>query len=763
MANISSKISSIEPDDESTARPAGLASEAKADAELPDVVLHNRRKEDNLPDFLLTQEAQIDPLISAAPPSFGWINIVIGLCAFLWVITAGIVAFSFFDLGSGLGKLTALQWAGLSLFIIGPVLMLWLTGYALKQLAHISRQAHQLSVTAQQLLTPDDTAVSRTALMAKSIRNEIDQVSNRMDKALSRMSALGETLDDQLQAIKQTTYVTENKSELIARRLTEEREALTAISSSFDDTMKALSSTLDTHGENLALSTKVAEQKIQEARISVEGATAKISSASDLVLKNTVEAASKLDSNQAEISRLGDELKVRASELDDVYTKHAADLASMISDLRDEQENLGSSLEARLQKMRDMSLSAQVSAQHLTEASNSGRKTVEALADAARLTDSAVKQRFADMEEMVRYSNARAESISETAARRVQDSLAQTRKEIIRIEYDMVALQEKLKRSDLEPNDQNIESASIAPTSEARPPRRSGISGLKPVLEDGDADIQPQKDRRKGESAPVAPTQALKNRLSGLRPAPEPAETFELADEAPESSHLVDVPTITPEDPHELLIPNFTTLIEEDEPAEDLQELVIEPPAAADLEEPNPDQQLLQFDPNVVRRTISNDENLLSQTKDKPGKSWWKSLFQGGRDAEPSAIDQLTAVPPTKAETVSNAEAVLILAGLGLAPGAVVDDGCIIEAVNMRISKGPLAMSEIITHRLADPVQHLYDAISSDPNLKTKLTEFARRFHTGLGDIEDNREAIRSRFESDAGRAFLLCDAALNR
>ena len=72
-------------------------------------------------------------------------------------------------------------------------------------------------------------------------------------------------------------------------------------------------------------------------------------------------------------------------------------------------------------------------------------------------------------------------------------------------------------------------------------------------------------------------------------------------------------------------------------------------------------------------------------------------------------------------------------------------------------------MSDVITHRLEDPVRHLHEAIQEDETLRENLAEFARRFHTSLGSIEDERETIRARFESDAGRAFLLCDAALNR
>jgi len=173
----------------------------------------------------------------------------------------------------------------------------------------------------------------------------------------------------------------------------------------------------------------------------------------------------------------------------------------------------------------------------------------------------------------------------------------------------------------------------------------------------------------------------------------------------------------------------------------------------------------LDYDPDFTRpgaETPSPSHKILLTEQKR--KSWWKNLFSGGKDeSEQSPLDILTAPPKDLPIDVTDKMIVARLSAIGLAPGAVVDDGCIIEAVNTRISRGPLAMSDVITNRLEDPVRHLYDKAAHDEGLKAEMTAFARRFHSNLGPIEDDREAIRSRLESDAGRAFLLCDAALNR
>lgn len=806
MSNISSKISSIEENDKVKSKSIHLrpadddileipkSNEIKPEAPIIPTRSIAHKTPDPLPDFI-TRSENVRP--DADAPEFGWVRWTVVFAVLLWLASTAIIAYGFFDFGAGLWALSAVQWSGLALFILGPILLILLGGYALKKLAEITTESYFLAQTTERLMSPDETTVSRTSIMSQSIRREVEEVNAKIDAALSRMSTLQDTLETQVAAINQTTHAAENRTEIIATRLAEERTALTSIATTFEDRMNTLSSMLDEHSNKLAKSTHEAEQKIQEARISVEGATAKINAASEIVRGNTIDAAQTLETNQSEISKLGEELKTRATELDAVYRKHASDLSAMISDLRDEQENLGSSLEARLQKMRDMSLSAQVSAEHLSEASESGRKTVEALADAARLTDSAVKKRFSEMEEMVRYSNSRAEKISETATRRVQDSLAQTRKEIARIEADMGDLQSRLNTSSAAAETLNIEDTDDEPVIDLR---RTGN--------------EPEENNRISQD--YAQPQSGKVRLKGLRPAPDKEPDFAPAQFGGDPEELIippadpdPAPEPTPPDPEPVTEPptpvaeapltepildaqpsvpdisepdddSVSALLKPIELGDGSLELSVEVPEESDLVKDNPDAELTSFDPDLLRRAVPDDKpKRVSKSTDGQTGSWWKNLFAKSRDEGPSALDQLTApnpppsppspqdMQPTQAPSgaTQNSEVhsiIPVLSALGLSPMAVVDDGCIIEALNARVSKGPMAMSEVVQNRLSDPIKHLYLSAQADASLKEALIEYARDFHISLKPIENNREFIRNRFETEMGRAFLLCDAALN-
>ena len=648
------------------------------------------------------------PTADISAPSTNWIKWVGIGAIILWLGASFAYMYGFFDLGRKWADLTPIQIAGLILAILFPAILLGLLFYTLRQLSRFSRQAHLLSRAANALTQPDDSTVAKTAIMSRAIKTEVDSVDARIDQAIARMSTLESVISEQTQGLSAATAASAQTADDIASRLSTQRLALENIASTFDVRMATLSAALTDHSDKLAESTHMAEQKIQEARISVEGAASKINSASEIVRSNTVEAASTLTQSHEEIENLAEMIRTRSAELDEVYRKHAQDLTSMIEQLRDEQQNLGHSLEERLTKMRDMSLSAKVSAESLTEASEAGRQTVEALAEATRLTDTAVKQRFSEMEEMVKFSGEKAESISDKATRRVQDSLAQTRKEIARIETDMAALQMRLSQPQPGP-------ALDLETPKQPKPKRRSLLRFKPLEED---------------FPPVEPP----------RFEPESAKDLMLEIEPPELRSALDATSA--------ILEETDVHLETLELTDNLVEAAIVPETLPE----NP--------PDTLRRAAPEDApRPRGRKRDKSGWHWRDMLGGLERPDETSAIDQLTATAP---RVVSDSRMIASLAALGLTPAAVVDDGCIIEAANTRKAKDAAAMSHSVARRLGDPVRHLHRAMEGNPALKTDAQNYVAEYQARINVIDTDREAIRASLESDGGRAFLICDAALN-
>ncbi len=622
-------------------------------------------------------------------PSRNLITILGIASALIWIVCAGLISLDMFTGDGGWDAMSILQKLSIALMVLFPLILIGLCTAAFRHLNSLSEEANDLKLTADALMKPDETVISRTTIMAKSIQAQVDEVNLKVSSALTRMELLDDMIKSQGSSLAKSTIAIDSTTTDIEHRISTQREGLEKITGLFDSRMSSLSEMMEGHSSMLASSGLMAEQKVQEARLSVEGAAQQLSTASEAVRENAVTAARTLSGSQEEITKISENVQMQSISLDNIYRQHLKGLKTMLEDLGEEQNSLAVTMEDRLSKMRDMSLSAKVGAQNLTDASIKGRETVEALNEAASLTDTAVRARFSEMEEMVKYSTARAESISETATRQVQKSLSTTRKEISRIEADMMDLMDKLSQA------------------EAR----------KPVI--SESPITALKEGNTPLSETTPPPKASSNEL----PSMEYRDVFK--DENVSSPK---------KDPSETSIFSLRRSVEEKSsprPAAN-SDLDIHPLSESDM-------------PDPLRRPTGNE------TAKERSKWSLRGMF-GGTDTPEAPLRR----------HINEKDIIKRLTHLGLTPAAIVDDGCIIEAANLRAVRDITAMSEAITKRLNEPVRHLFLAVETDADLKSNIASFTQQFEDRLATVDNDREAIRKQLESDSGRAYLLCAAALN-
>lgn len=661
-----------------------------------------------------------------APSGYLWVTITIWICALLWVIGVFVIAHFTAD-SNGLSGLSAPLIIAVSAAALIPAGLILLLGLMTKRVLTQIAGTQAIIRATESLTRPDSAAQARVTSLAQGIRSQIIGVDAELKAALDRLAGMENVLRGHTDALASSHLASTRQTDEIANRLSEEREGLKQISSNFDERMGALSRLLTEHSDRLAQATQIAEQKIQEARVSVEGAAAKINASSEVVRDNALAATDSLSVGETKIASLAEAIKTQATSLDEINARHAADMGALVESLRDEQERMRETMDARLEAMRNMSLSAKLSADHLNEAGDAGRRTIEALAQSADLADTAVRERFKEMEEMVNFSASKAETITDRAARRVRDSMSLTRLEISRIEDDMRELEQRLTTHSLDFE------------------RR-----------DSAVDVTPKSGWRKSllRFRPAEPDETPQD-----EPATEPAKltlTAPPGDDAPK-------PAPTPN--QNLDIPHPRKIRDEDvKPAPTLSTPAVNGPGASEMLTPDVEAPAAPRDP-VLPIDMPQVPSLSAERIDAPqlrrraDKSGWslKSIFGGGGAAPKPQVQSLSPQ-----DWDSQCKAMIgDLSELGLAPAATVEAGTIIEAVNMRVSQGADAMRKTVALRLHEPVTHLQGQFSQNADLRSKADKFAGRFYQVIAAHNGEREAIRTELETDAGRAFLLCDAAL--
>lgn len=708
---------------------------------------------DNASEF--RREVTIEPSIS--PPKTGGIWGITVAMALLWAF--GVAGFLYLEFIAGRDgqALMPWQWVLFGTLVIIPTLIIMLLGTMLARLVRLSAQTRHMLSRMDAISRPDESARARVDSLVSSVRSQIITVDSELKQALDRLAGMETTLKGHVSALETSHLAAVQQGNDVSERLAEERRALKDISITFDERMTSLSRMLSDHNERLSQATHTAEQKIQEARVSVEGAAAKINASSEIVKENASAASLSLETSQNQIEQLGGEIKDLAMRLDDISTQHASDLSGLLEQLRQEQDTMNASIEERLSKMRDMSLSAKVSAETLQRAADAGQSTVQALSESANLADDAVKQRFAQMEDMVRYSNARAESISERAAKRVKDALSLSRMEIGRIEEDMRALEERL--------EQNLDAADRRSVVDVtpKPSWRKSLLRFRPLADEAEDIADPIEDDVTPEtSEPLEyPSQSVETVVS--KPAAELSAEEDMADDTSEVITNSDDPS-EENDVLDLNSDDITAKLDVDGNLtlgdQDITNEAAPLELSENMEVRNETEQLVtsSSDSEIIAPIQTEKPSKLRRRKKEKGWSWRNLL--GGID-EKAEAETTAPKPVAETSTPEKTDVISRLEKIGLDPSAIIDDSCVLEAVNARTFKGSAKMREVVELRLPGPVAHLKQAMNENDEFKKDVQDYAVRYYQTLTNVENNRETLREALETPSGRAFILCDTAL--
>lgn len=186
-----------------------------------------------------------------------------------------------------------------------------------------------------------------------------------------------------------------------------------------------------------------------------------------------------------------------------------------------------------------------------------------------------------------------------------------------------------------------------------------------------------------------------------------------------------------------------------------------------DMEITSPDEPLINFQPDVIRRPGESDTKSKSKgfgrRSDKDDKSGWRWRDMLGTLERPDAAADVT--PPSgslgnEAIAPRDIDGVALLTALQLSPSAIVDEGTVVDATQARINKGEPGLTLVVMEKLPEAVAHLKENLEADTVLKSDLRAFTVDFAKMIGNTPPTAPALRAAFGSPEGRAYLLCAAA---
>jgi hypothetical protein len=244
-----------------------------------------------------------------------------------------------------------------ALLAIGPIALIWIAAYALRQGMKLAAEVRRTRVLAAEMLAPAGMAAAEAGSVVEAVRLQIDEAAASARRAGEVMTSLRDTLVAETGRLDETSAASVRSATQVAETLGAERERLNGLSTALEAQALAIST-----GSALAAEvTKAASEATDAARTAGE----------DLA-RHTL----RLESAGSGVS---EQMRTVEQEL----ASQRAALLELAETLRTDQQALGVDVEARTTRLSELVTQSRSATAEVGEAAQSGAEAIQHLTAAA--------------------------------------------------------------------------------------------------------------------------------------------------------------------------------------------------------------------------------------------------------------------------------------------------------------------------------------------------------------------------------------------
>lgn len=725
----------------------------------------------------------------AAEPSGRHAYLIAGIASALWI--GGVASWAAYEFGAGGAELDPLRMAIYALIALAPAGLAIMLAHAVRQGAGLAAETKRARQLAEALVAPTALAAQQTGEVLQSLRADIDHAALAAERARNDMALLREAL------AQETTRLNEAAEQAgrTARRLTEglgrERDQMQTLSLHLDTQASGVVDAVERQSRMVADASDLAQAQLREAEAALAARAADLAAAASEAQDAARVAAEDLARQTIRLETAGSGVAEQIQSVEEGLGQQRAALVTAAYALRTDQEDFSAQVESQRAQLVEQLSASRAAASELGQTSQTSvdtmRDLVEAAADQFRaLVD--MSQREADgFDAATKVALDRFEALAAEArdalmeeTRRALEQMRATAEDSRAAAAD-AAEQARLRTDRLGESlfeaAQKADQAADARIADARRivGETSGlvdeagermvnrletlIDRLNAALSEIDtavADVDersarlPQEAKARADAVRATVEEGLASLTAASRKAAEDTEALDLGfqdrvrrnyDMLTEAVRLMGV-------------------VSGDAPTTRRREPEAQAQAPA---EPRPARAAPVQDKRFgLRGRLRLEPTETSAPAEPEGRLDWSDLVSGD-DAGETPLDLDTpALRPADAEALSDRVAGAIRR-MGVDPNALLPRSRVEEAARA-ISNGDATGARQIVRRVAPAaVRSVSRRVLSDAELRSDAERYVRLFAQELtaSARAGDGGAVQSRLASDAGRAFMLLDAAV--
>jgi hypothetical protein len=335
--------------------------------------------------------------LSAAPVKSGPTYLIAGVAAALWV--GGVASWAAYEVGSGAVSPDPLRLAIFALIALAPAGLAILLAHSVRQGAGLASETLRARQLAEALVAPTALAAQQTGQVLNALRNDIDQAALAAERARNDMALLREALSLETNRLNEAAELAGRTARRLTESLGREREEMTALGGHLDGQASGVLNAVERQSRLIVDASDLAQTQLREAEAALAARAADLAAAAGEAQDAARLAADDLARQTLRLENAGSGVAEQIQSVEEGLGQQRAALVTAAYALRTDQEDFSAQVESQRAQLTEQLSAARTATGELgdtsTKATEGLRDLVEAATDQFRaLVD--LSQREAD-------------------------------------------------------------------------------------------------------------------------------------------------------------------------------------------------------------------------------------------------------------------------------------------------------------------------------------------------------------------------------
>ncbi|WP_428152280.1 tipN [Brevundimonas sp.] len=316
-----------------------------------------------------------------APVRSGPSYLIAGVAAALWI--GGIASWAAYEIGSGAVSPDPLRLAIYALIALAPAGLAIMLAHAVRQGAGLASETRRARELAEALVAPTALAAQQTGHVLSALRNDIDQAALAAERARNDMALLREALSLETNRLNEAAEAAGRTARRLTESLGREREEMTALGGRLDGQASGVLDAVERQSRLIVDASDLAQTQLREAEAALAARASDLAAAAGEAQDAARMAADDLARQTLRLENAGTGVAEQIQSVEEGLGQQRAALVTAAYALRTDQEDFSAQVESQRAQLTEQLSAARTATGDLGDTSVKATEGLRDLVEAA--------------------------------------------------------------------------------------------------------------------------------------------------------------------------------------------------------------------------------------------------------------------------------------------------------------------------------------------------------------------------------------------